>query len=157
MLGGPCKHFEWEEDPLLKAISAIVSENPDLRWTVGDSRRTPAHLLEQVAELNLDLTAASHHDATGSWLKEQLLRSRVAWITPDSTSMLFEALTAGCRLGTLPLKSNNTRLSRAHDLLAKDGWLTPFSQHDSSQELSTAPATLHETARCAETLLARMG
>ncbi|MGJ8724716.1 MAG: ELM1/GtrOC1 family putative glycosyltransferase [Roseibacillus sp.] len=156
MLGGPCKHFDWQEAPLLKAIETIITKNPNLAWTIGDSRRTPPTLLAQIAQLNLELQIAPHTEATGSWLSDELLTSKVAWITPDSTSMLFEALTAGCHLGTLPLPPNNTRLSRAHDQLAKDNWLTPFSQYDAITELPPAPAPLHETARCAEVLLAKI-
>lgn len=70
--------------------------------------------------------------------------------------MLFEALTAGCHLGTLPLVSNGTRLARAHDLLAHDQWLTPFSDQSPNLPLTPPPYPLHETARCADELLARL-
>lgn len=153
MLGGPCKHFEWETEPVLKAINVVVSAQPSLQWTVGDSRRTPEGVLQQLADLDLPVTLAPHQESGGNWLVDQLRTSEVAWITPDSSSMLFEALTAGARLGTLPLAPCHTRLSRAHDLLADQGWLTPFDQYDPSLPLPAPPGRIHETARCADLLL----
>ncbi|GHC40387.1 mitochondrial fission ELM1 family protein [Roseibacillus persicicus] len=154
MLGGPSKHFDWQTQPLLAAIERIVSQEPQRPWTVGDSRRTPADLLPLLAEKLPNLEAVSHQDSPPDWLRDQMLEAEVAWITPDSTSMLFEALTAGCCLGTLPLTPNETRLSRAHDLLASQGWLTPFKSY--SPPLPQAPAPLHESARCADLLLERL-
>ena len=153
MLGGACKHFHWETPPVLKAIEAIVSAQTSLQWTVGDSRRTPDGVLQQLAQSGLPLTIAPHQESGGTWLVDQLGTSEVAWITPDSSSMLFEALTAGARLGTLPLNPCHTRISRAHDLLAGDGWLTPFGQYDSALPLPEPPGRIHETARCADLLL----
>lgn len=156
MLGGPCKHFEWKLPPILSAVEALVKAQPGLQWTLGDSRRTPAETLPAIEDLGLPITIAPHQEATGTWLVDRLLASRVAWITPDSTSMLFEALTAGCHLGTLPLQAKGTRLSRAHETLAKEGWLTPFANHDPASPLPGPPSLLQETARCAELLLAKL-
>lgn len=156
MIGGPSKHFEWQPAPVLVAIEHIVSSQPDLHWTLGDSRRTPESFLTELLKMDLPLTVAPHQGSGGTWLRDEMLASQTAWITPDSTSMLFEALTAGCRLGTLPLLPNQTRLSRAHDLLARQGWLKPFQNHDPALPLPAPPDTLHETARCAEILLTRL-
>lgn len=156
MIGGPSKHFDWQPAPVMEAIESIVSTQPGLRWTVGDSRRTPESFLNELLQKDLPLTAAPHQECARSWLRDEMLASQSTWITPDSTSMLFEALTAGCRLGTLPLPPQQTRLSRAHELLASQGWLTPFQDHDPSVPLPKPPGTLHETARCAEILLTKL-
>ncbi len=156
MLGGPSKHFHWKEQPLINAIITIVTNHPELAWTIGDSRRTPAGTLDRIsAQLTENVTFAPHLETTDTWLIERLLESSMAWITPDSTSMLFEALTAGCQLGTLPLTARQTRLSHAHDQLADEGWLTPFSSTTEASILSPAPSRLHETGRCADLLLDR--
>lgn len=153
MVGGPSKHFDWQPAPVLAAIEAIVTANPHLQWTVGDSRRTPEDFLTNLRNKRLPLTFAPHQDTAKTWLVDEMLTSEIAWITPDSTSMLFEALTAGCRLGTLPLPPHQTRLARAHSLLASEGWLTPFEGHSPVAPLPEPSGTLHETGRCAELLL----
>lgn len=156
MLGGPSKHFEWRSEPVLQAVKAIISSRPDLTWTLGDSRRTPADTLAQLLALDLPITVMPHQDSGEHWLIEQLLASREAWITPDSTSMISEALTAGCHLGTLPLPPLKTRLARALEQWVQGGWLQPFASHEPSLPLHAPPSRLHETARCAELLLEKI-
>ena len=155
MLGGPSKHFQWQEDVLQNAIEAIVEGQNTLSWTVGDSRRTPEGTLTRLQERlsGRDLTFVAHQAASGDWLRNNLLAAQEAWITPDSTSMLFEALTAGCRVGTFPLIPNDTRLSAAHEKLISEDWITPYNQALDSQPLPPLQNQLHETARCAELLL----
>ena len=65
MLGGPSKHFDWQSDPIIKAIPSIIAANPDLEWTIGDSRRTPPDTLSQISNLNLPITLAPHLESTG--------------------------------------------------------------------------------------------
>ena len=154
MLGGPCKHFQWETTPLVEAICALVRSRPDLSWTLGDSRRTPAETLSRLRKCDLPLSIMPHQESGPDWLRHSLLLSREAWVSPDSSSMLYEALTAGCHLGTLPLRARDTRLSRAHARLARDGWLTPFTDDHGSQPLPPPPRKIHETSRCAELLIA---
>ncbi len=155
MLGGPCKHFEWETTRVVEAICALVRCRPDLVWTLGDSRRTPPEVLSRLRECNLPLAIMPHQESGPDWLRDSLLVSREAWVTPDSSSMLYEALTAGCHLGTLPLRARGTRLSRAHDRLARDGWLTPFADVQGNAALTPPPQKIHETSRCAELLIAQ--
>jgi hypothetical protein len=138
MLGGPCKHFQWETPLVVEAICALVRSRPDLVWTLGDSRRTPPETLSRLRQCSLPLSIMSHQESGPDWLRDSLLVSREAWVTPDSSSMLYEALTAGCHLGTLPLRARGTRLSRAHDHLARDGWLTPFAEYHGNATLLIA-------------------
>lgn len=154
MLGGPSKHFHWKLERILQAILKITQASPQIDWHIGDSRRTPPATLEALQDLKLPATIVPHQLAPSNWLLTKFQESQLAWITPDSTSMLFEALTAGCRLGTLPLKRHNTRLSRFQDELANRGWLTRFDEFpDLNKPLPQPPHPLHETARCADHLL----
>lgn len=157
MLGGPSKHFHWKLERILQAIISLVEENPTTSWLLGDSRRTPPATLQAIEDLNLPITLHPHQSTPRNWLKNTLGESQTAWITPDSTSMLFEALTAGCHLGTLPLKRHNTRLSNFQDELSERGWLTRFDEvTDLSQPLPKPPYKLHETSRCAQYLLEKL-
>ncbi|MEM9081476.1 MAG: ELM1/GtrOC1 family putative glycosyltransferase [Verrucomicrobiota bacterium] len=154
MLGGYSKHFHWKLERILQAIITIVSANPHLKWLVADSRRTPPATLTAIADLDLSLQTISHETAPNNWLRDTLLESQIAWVTPDSTSMVFEALTAGCRLGTLPLKRLDTKMARFHEQMATENW---FSRFADQEQPGTAPILpplrLHETSRCAKLLL----
>lgn len=159
LIGGPSKHYRWEETPIIEAIKRIISARPDLTWTLGDSRRTPESTRRALLQLELPISFVSHQAASSDWLPQELLRSSEAWVSPDSASMLSEALTAGCRLGTLPLPGLDTRVSRAHDRFATEGYLTPFAKWEQlspHEPLALPPQPLHETARCATWLLEQL-
>lgn len=156
MIGGPSKHFAWEEEKLVAALSLLIAERNDLQWTLGNSRRTPASTWQKLQFLAGRATLASHEENAGDWLPRQLLVSQEAWITPDSSSMLYEGLTAGCRVGTLPLQPLRSRLATAHQSLIADGWVSAFDSEKADRAIPSPPATLRETARCAEVLLAKL-
>lgn len=156
MLGGPSKHFSWAEDQLIEALTLLLAKRTDLQWTVGNSRRTPDSTWKKLQTIAGKATLVPHEKTAPEWLPEELLTSTEAWITPDSSSMIYEGLSAGCRVGTLPLPPLKSRLAIAQDTLVADNWVTAFDAATAGQPLPPPPATLRETARCAEVLLAKL-
>lgn len=157
MIGGPSGHHAWKAEPVLAAIAEVVRARPGLKWTLGDSRRTPAGFLDAVAALTLPLEIVPHERTKPGWLPAQLLPAREVWVTEDSTSMVFEALTAGARVGLLPLplRGARTRVVRAMDDLVADGFVRRFAAWREQGGELPAATVLHETARCAEVVLTR--
>ena len=79
---------------------------------------------------------------------------RDVWVTEDSVSMIYEALTAGCRVGLLPLPRKSAgRLHRAVDRLIEEGFVCGRNDLDAGMELPAPPRTLDEANRCAGLLL----
>jgi len=104
LLGGHSPHFHWRDDTILEQLITLLREYPDWRWTVTSSRRTPAPLVARLGDLSAPNLRFHHHDHTPvDWLPRQLRAHRVAWVSPDSVSMLYESLTAGVPTGTLDL------------------------------------------------------
>ncbi len=104
LLGGHSPHFHWRDDSVLEQLITLLREYPDWRWTVTSSRRTPAPLVARLGDLSAPNLRFHHHDHTPvDWLPRQLRAHRVAWVSPDSVSMLYESLTAGVPTGTLDL------------------------------------------------------
>ena len=90
----------------------------------------------------------------GDWLARALAGARDVWVTEDSVSMIYEALTAGCRVGLLPLPRKSTgRLHRAIDRLLEQGFICAHGGRDTGPELPAPPRTLNEAGRCAGLLL----
>lgn len=100
LVGGLSRHYRWDDDAVVQAIENVLA-----RWPaalVTDSRRTPASLRRQLATL-----AGAHYQPWEScppgWLATTLAHTETAWITADSVSMVYEALTAGCATGLIEL------------------------------------------------------
>ncbi len=153
LVGGPSKHSAWDEDALIGSIEKIVSRD-GRSWRVTSSRRTPAETETRLAALaGIEFIPASQ--TPPGWLPEQLANTESCWVTEDSVSMVYEALSAGCAVGVLPvpqLKPN--RLQAGLGLLVEAKRVMPLAQWDGGA-LPPAAEPLDEAGRCAREIQAR--
>ncbi|MGC8120887.1 mitochondrial fission ELM1 family protein [Marinobacter sp. VGCF2001] len=133
LIGGPSAHFDWHDDAILAQLSDLMARYPDWRWTISDSRRTPDTVFEKLSELQSPkVSVVSHHQTHDSWLNHQLAASRAVWVTPDSQSMVCEAITSGVPTGLLelaPLKGS--RVAKGVEHLLQRGLVAHWADHAS--------------------------
>lgn len=155
LVGGPSRHYRMDAQALLTRIRQVLARPSPRNWTVSNSPRTPAQLSRELTGLQAARVEVALWDSCGpDWLAEALARCRDVWVTEDSVSMIYEALTAGCRVGLLPLpRKSASRLHRAIDRLLEQGFVCAHNGLDSSAELTAPPRTLDEANRCAGLLL----
>jgi|694.fasta_scaffold04270_6 mitochondrial fission protein ELM1 len=151
MIGGPSKEFAWNGELLQRAISEIVTSSP-LEWHLTDSRRTPHGFLDTIS--SLPLTIHPHQTTTPNWLPAQLADVRETWVTQDSVSMIFEALSSSAAVGILPLPPNKkmSKISRAVQQLCETQQASFFSDWQKCH-LLPASTPLREADRCARFLV----
>ena len=158
LVGGPSKHHGWNEDQLVDQIKAILERasqrTPALRYKLSPSRRTPLNTIEKLRALT-GVDFISPEDVGSEWLPQNLARATEAWVTADSISMMYEALSSGARLGVLatPIKRNDRISAVANDLIQR-GFATGFQQWQSKGGLLSSP-TLQEADRVAEIVIKR--
>ena len=150
LIGGESSHFHWSDDGLLAQIQQIVDNDP-LHWTISSSRRTPLSFAEKIQQLvGVRLQWVPVEETKAGWVNQHLAQCAKVWITEDSVSMLYEALTAGCQVGLLQLPpKGETRVARGVQSVISDRWVTTFQQWKSGAVLCQAPAGFHEAGRCA--------
>jgi mitochondrial fission protein ELM1 len=158
MIGGPSRHYGWDVEKLLPAIQAVVASRPELQWSIGDSRRTPADFLSRLEKAGCRAEIVPHAGTKPEWLPSQLLAAEEAWVTEDSISMIFEAVTAGARTGLLPSPVIQTdgRVRQSVVQLVNEGYATPFDAWESKGRSLPPARRLHETSRAADAVLARL-
>ena len=153
LVGGPSKHHRWDDEQLLAQIKEIIghaSERaPALQYKLSTSRRTPAETARKLRTLT-EVDFISPEDAAADWLSQNLARATEAWVTADSISMMYEALSSGARLGVLatPIKRDDRIAGVATDLIRR-GFAIDFGQWQSNQRLLRSP-TLQEADRVAQ-------
>lgn len=103
LLGGPSPHFEFDPARLADRLDVLLRARTGCEITLADSRRTPAGLAAELASKRPQLSFVSFDQAPETWLPRTLGTTEEVWVTPDSMSMIYEALTAGCRVGLLDL------------------------------------------------------
>lgn len=160
LIGGESKHFVWDSQSIIEQIMTIVEQDPDLQWTLTNSRRTPADFtqrLKSFAPANLGIIDCNQTDA--DWLPAQIERSSRVWVTPDSVSMVYEAITAGLPTGLFALNELNSnkqnRINAGIQELIDDQMVTEFKQWQSSNLLKPPVQPLWESDRAAIWLLDR--
>jgi len=153
LIGGASRHFEWDTDAILVQIKSILARTPDTHWTLTTSRRTPAEFLALLPTAP-NLSVAPHTATNRDWLPEQLARCGTVWVTPDSASMVYEALTAGASVGVFDLPVNPaSRVGWVIAQLADEKRITRFANWCAHGTLHPNTQPLAEADRCANWIL----
>jgi mitochondrial fission protein ELM1 len=149
LFGGDTKHYRYtvQDLQLLAArLADLVRDLPRLRWTVFDSRRTPAepfdHFVEATAPIRSSVEVVRF--AEGGLLSNMAaFRSDLVLVTADSMSMIAEAIAA--RRPTVILFADDYRAPKRdkveHDLVIARRWAFPlrFSDLEASAFLTALP------------------
>lgn len=150
LVGGEGKHFAWDDTSVFRAVAQLSSRHDELHIT--DSRRTPPALRQQLAE-----AFASRYQPWEScpqgWLHGQLASAEMAWVTEDSVSMIYEALSAGCQVGLIALAGGQGRLAQGIARLQRDGLVTRWAVGADQPALNARVVVLAEADRVANALL----
>lgn len=155
LIGGPSDTHGWAAPHLLHDLAEISGQGI---WQLTDSRRTPAGFVAEIRRCLPAIEVFSYQETPPDWLPAKLAAADTVWVTEDSVSMIYEALSSGARVGLLPtprLKASS-RVLRGLVELAADGFLTPFAEWQNSRELNAPPAILREADRCAEVVIRRL-
>ena len=152
LIGGPSVSHGWDGEALLSALAAITS-NGD--WQLADSRRTPDGFIREITARLPQIEIFPHQETTPDWLPARIARAAEIWVTEDSVSMVYEALSSGANVGLLPVPRlrSDSRVLRGLEQLVAEGFLTPFSAWGKSHQLEKPPTILREADRCAEVVI----
>lgn len=160
LIGGTdTKSHIWQNDQILSCIQTILTHHPDITWTISTSPRTPENMIPlcEKAFGEYDNAVFIPFEKTGAgWVETQYSKSKYAWVSADSMSMVFEALSAGCRVGVIPVKwkKKSNKIARAIEALERDQYIIPFDRlKDDQVELNRT--VLNEARRCAKEILKR--
>jgi mitochondrial fission protein ELM1 len=149
LIGGPSGNHSWDGETLMAALTQITATGD---WLLTDSRRTPAGFLDQIRQSLPAIEIFPHQQTSSNWLPEKLATAAEVWVTEDSVSMIYEALSSGAKVGLLPAPRNHrhSRVLRGLEQLVAEDFLTPFTDWQTSRQLVKPPSILREADRCAE-------
>jgi hypothetical protein len=153
LIGGVSPHFDWNSDAIAVQIKSVLARTPGVQWTLTTSRRTPADFVALLPAAP-NLSVIPHTETPPDWLPAQLSRSATVWVTPDSASMVYEALTAGADVGVfdLPVRPAS-RVAQGIAHLADAQRVTRFSSWCADGRLHPNLHPLAEADRCAAWIL----
>jgi len=156
MVGGPSKHYDWNNDDMLAQLRALQTLSPDdTQWLITSSRRTPQSFESQLQELENEFCQFVPASKTDSeWLPTQLAQCTQAWVSEDSVSMVYESLSSGAQVGLLrvPVKQEN-RITRGVKALLQSKVLATIDELRQHGRLPLAKAPLQEADAVAKAVL----
>ena len=158
LLGGPSASHGWDGPAVVAAVRAVVEGGRGLAWRATDSRRSPEGTLAALAGMIPGVEIHPHGETGRDWLPKHLAEASEAWVTEDSISMIYEALSSGARVGLLPVPAIKKagRVARGIARLAEAGFVTRFADWSPQTGLAEPPRVLREADRCAEIVLKRL-
>ncbi len=152
LLGGPSKHFRWSDQAMLENITTLVHRDHTWSWTVAGSRRTQESMERMLLAAQLpNLVYVAARDTGPEWLPFRLAEASQVWVSEDSMSMVYEALSANAAVGVLPVPRRGfSRVSRDLEQLQAEGRLTSFDVWRKGQVIRQSGEPFNEAARCAQ-------
>jgi len=155
LVGGPSKHFVWSDAQVAHQVCTLAARHP-LNWTIASSERTPQSLLQRLRSDCPSVPIVTPHSCSSDWLRQQLTTHGIVWVTCDSMSMIYEAVTAGAEVGLLELQATaHSRLAGSLPYLTQSGLATRYSDWVRGFKLSQPKRPFSEADRCSALVVSR--
>lgn len=153
LIGGESKHFYWDSEGVYTQLKLLLQQASDVEWTLTTSRRTPDDFLESISSLSDKIDIVPFEETDSLWVPRMLDSCGLVCVSEDSSSMIYEALTAGGKVLTLSLscKKENGKMIRALESLYSASLISKVcSITERNKEV------FHESKRVAEELMKRL-
>lgn len=156
LLGGLSKHYNWDPAKVISQMEQLFYLYSNIKWSIVGSRRTPIDMYKQIKEHFPQVEIIQPESVSSDWLPAKIIEAGHIWVTADSISMIYEALTSGAKTGVLKLDfGKSTRITEEIDRLQSENKVTTvdsISNEDSARNTKPFPP-IYEADRCGKLLL----
>ena len=151
LVGGASKAYAFCEESLIEKIKTLIKNSSCKQIKLTTSRRTPTNFLDNINKLQLDIKLIDGRKTKTEWLPKELSQTEQVWVTEDSVSMVYEALSSGTRVGILPMpkikKAN--KIALGIEKLINQLYVTSYTDYEKNSIMVDSPEILQEAKRCA--------
>ncbi|WP_336166609.1 mitochondrial fission ELM1 family protein [Acinetobacter sp. 161(2023)] len=129
-LGGSSKRHQWNQNKVISSVQKIVENNADSEIILTTSRRTPTDFIDILKQQSFakHLQICPVDQTPQGWIFEEMQKAEAVWVTEDSVSMVYEALTAGCRVGVIAMdRLKQDRITNSVDVLLEKNFIANVS------------------------------
>ena len=130
LIGGPSIHYKWSSTDVLEQIENLIysEKYQKVRFVLTTSRRTPSDFIKDLKQRALrNIEVFDFSETHKGWIENILQKSAFTMVTPDSISMIYEALSAKCMIGLLklePFDTSKSRVVKNIDYLIQEGYIS---------------------------------
>lgn len=160
LLGGVSPKQRWCTEDIVGRVRQLVLSGHEESWVISTSPRTPDDTIESMGEMVSGLKNVQfvcYQDVPRDWVENKYNESQNVWVTADSISMVFEALSAGCNVGLLPVdwKEKNSKFQINERYLLDNEYVVSLSQWLKNKYWPPKSKAFDESGRIAHILLER--
>lgn len=160
LIGGPSSHHDWDDETIIHQVETIQEKLPTRKIVLTTSRRTPEETTKKILVLENDFLKVVPVEQTDShWVPEHLGKANQVFVTEDSVSMIYEAITSGAAVTILDVPRKNKdslgRVIKGVERLIEDQFVLEFTQWATGKKLPESKQALNEADRCAEIVVNR--
>ncbi|MBT8354313.1 MAG: mitochondrial fission ELM1 family protein [Desulfofustis sp.] len=150
----------WNEMKLISDMEVLISTTEQISWLISSSPRTPEStetLISQKLDRLPRVSFVPFSETDPGWVEHKYGTHESVWITADSVSMVYEALSAGCKVGILPVvwRRKNNKFRRSLDYLLDEKLIVTLPQYLEGASEWHNHEPLNEADRCAREILRR--
>ncbi len=159
LLGGvDIKSHHWESRQMAEMVEEIVKREAQIHWSVSSSPRTPQDtivMIKKLVDVYDNINFFDYQNTLPGWIEEQYDKSDVVWVSADSISMVYEAITAGCNVGIFPVRwiRENSKFQRNEKILFEKKLVMSFKAWERGDIAQNEKIELSEAQRCADLIL----
>ncbi len=157
LIGGASREFDWDSEELINQIEHITRYST-LPLILTTSRRTPSDFAHEVHQACPSINVVPVEKTAPGWIREHLNEAQSVWVTQDSVSMVYEALSSGAPVGILDMPERERKhVSRVHQGLQQliaDGYVNSYADWAQTRVLKQEKP-LEEAKRAALAILDR--
>ena len=156
LIGGESSHYRWDNARIATQIKEVVLQDAKVQWALTTSRRTPETFLELLQDIQVNIVPIEETDST--WMHAQFNSSGQIWVTPDSVSMVYEALSSGAATFVFSLEknANHSRVRSGLACLVEDGAVMQYETWKEDPKKQHKPHAFDEASRVASFILERL-
>lgn len=159
LLGGidTASHI-WNDEQIADMVRMVIEKSANIHWTISSSPRTPDKTIVKIGQITKrhDNVEFFHYkDTPAGWIERQYEKCKTVWVTSDSISMLYEALSAGCNVNIFPMqwKRNSSKFKKNEDILLNKRRVRSYQEWLEGGYGTTYNEHLNEAQRCADQIL----
>ena len=150
----------WDERKLISDLEALISGTEQVSWLISSSPRTPESteaLISKTLDTLPGVSFVPFSETAPGWVEHKYGTHESVWITADSISMVYEALSAGCKVGILPVTwhRKNNKFRRSLDHLLEEKLIVTLPQYLQGTSGWHDHEPFNEADRCAREILRR--
>jgi len=154
------KSHVWNSQYIVEQIDKLITSDKQRKFSISSSPRTPAETAVEIADLSVryeNVQFFKFEDTQPGWVENEYNRSKYVWVTGDSISMVYEALSSGCRVGIIPVKwrNINSKYLRSEKYLKERGYIVFLENYLEGQARWKNDNLLNESNRCADEIIRR--